>query len=163
MSRSLVTGGFGFIASELTRQLLERGDTVAVLDPLTYAANPHSLADCEGRFEHVVCGVEDESAQDVVTHFKPDTIYHAAAESHVDRSIASYRGFVDTNIIGTFNLLEGCRRLDSKPLFVYISTDEVYGSLPEGRASEGAKLNPCNPYSVSKAAAEHTVRAAQHT
>lgn len=161
--KALVTGGFGFIASELVRQLIDRGDSVVVVDPLTYAASEDSLLDCEGKFEHFLCGIESPEMHDIIQQAQPDIIYHAAAESHVDRSLTSYKAFVETNITGTFNLIEACRLHAPKAKFVYISTDEVYGSLPEGRASEGYPLNPCNPYSVSKAAAEHIVRAAKHT
>jgi len=161
--RILVTGGFGFIASELVRQLVEKGDTIAVVDPITYAASMDNLADVEGKFEHYICGVEDPDIHSLLAHFKPEIIYHAAAESHVDRSLNSYKAFVDTNITGTFNLIEAVRVHAPTCKFVYVSTDEVYGSLPEGRATEGSPLNPTNPYSVSKSAAEHTVRAAAHT
>lgn len=159
--RILVTGGFGFIASELVRQLVARGDKVATIDPLTYAASEDNLEDVA--VEHFLCGVEEDSARAVIDNFKPEVIFHAAAESHVDRSISSYRAFVDTNITGTFNLLEGCRLHAPHALFVYVSTDEVYGSLSEGRANEGSLVRPCNPYSVSKAAAENAIVAAGHT
>lgn len=163
MSRVLVTGGFGFIASELVRQLVNDAHNVAVVDSMTYAADTSNLADCEGKFEHFLCGVESPDIHPLLAHFKPEIIFHAAAESHVDRSLASYRSFVDTNITGTFNLVEACRVHSPSTKFVYVSTDEVYGSLPEGRASEGSILNPSNPYSVSKSAAESAVRAAAHT
>lgn len=163
MSRVLVTGGFGFIASELVRQLVDRGDTVAVVDPLTYAADEDNLADCMGKFEHFVCGVEAPDVHPMLAYFKPEVLFHAAAESHVDRSLTSYRSFVETNITGTFNLVEAVRQHAPTCKFVYVSTDEVYGSLPEGRASEGQQLNPCNPYSVSKCSAEQIVRASSHT
>lgn len=134
-----------------------------MVDSLTYAADTSNLADCEGKFEHFLCGVESPDIHPLLAHFKPDVIFHAAAESHVDRSLVSYRSFVETNITGTFNLLEACHLHVPKCRLLYVSTDEVYGSLEEGRATEGTALNPSNPYSVSKSAAEQAVRAAAHT
>ena len=160
--RALVTGGCGFIASDLTRLLAKRGDSVCVIDSLTYAG---SLDAIEGVGAQLVkVNVTSPEARAAVFDWRPDIIFHAAAESHVDRSIASYRPFIETNVNGTWNLLEACRELRPKPLFIYISTDEVYGSLPHPlRADETFPLAPANPYAVSKTAAEHAVRAAANT
>lgn len=161
--RALVTGGFGFIASELTERLIARGETVMVMDSMTYAADPANLATVEGQFEHVQLEVQDPAAGHIIRQFKPDVIFHAAAESHVDRSIQSYYKFTETNLNGTWNLLEACRDIQPHPLMFYVSTDEVYGSIQLGRADEDSPLNPSNPYSVTKAASEHAVRAGWNT
>jgi dTDP-glucose 4,6-dehydratase len=170
-ARVLVTGGAGFIGSAVVRLLTRRGATVLTLDKLTYAATLGSLkeADASGRhrLERLdVCDTEAVAA--LVAGFKPSLVLHLAAESHVDRSIMGARAFVETNIVGTFSMLEAVRGYWSALQgperaafrFLHVSTDEVYGSLGEnGLFHETTPYDPSSPYAASKAAADHLVAA----
>ncbi len=171
----LLTGGAGFIGSEVVRQLIEQGQDVVNIDKLTYAGNLDSLQSIAGRpnYQFVKLDICDATglAQVFQTH-RPDAVMHLAAESHVDRSIAGPRAFIETNIIGTFTLLEAARAYwDSLPAdrkerfrFLHVSTDEVYGTLgEEGYFTEETPYQPNSPYSASKAASDHLVRAWHHT
>lgn len=172
----MVTGGAGFIGSALTHHLVERGeDEVIVVDSFTYAANPASLAPLEGRkgFSIVRQDIRDARAVlDLVTATRPDAIMHLAAESHVDRSITGSAPFIETNIIGTWALLEASRTLMASLAgaarerfrFLHVSTDEVFGSLgATGAFTETTPYDPSSPYSASKASADHLVRAWHRT
>ncbi|MEZ5839269.1 MAG: dTDP-glucose 4,6-dehydratase [Hyphomicrobiales bacterium] len=171
----LVTGGAGFIGSALCHALVAAGRTVVVLDKLTYAANPASLAALAGNpryaFEH---GDIADAARvaGVLARHRPDAIVHLAAESHVDRSIDGAAPFIATNVVGTFTLLEAARDhlaglADAdrgRFRFLHVSTDEVYGSLgPDGTFSETTPYDPSSPYSASKAAADHLALAWHRT
>ena len=149
----LVTGGAGFIGSHLVDLLLERGDTVTVLDKLTYAGAKENLTAHErsSQLRFVQGDVADPSAVEPLVA-AADRVVHAAAESFVDRSIESSRVFVETNVLGTQVVLEACRRAERPLLFV--STDEVYGSRMEGRFAEEDPLLPNSPYAASKAGAD---------
>ena len=166
--RIIVTGGAGFIGSALVRHLvLEVGAEVLTLDKLTYAGNLANLAPVEDHANHrfVRADICDRTAVDAaVESFRPDRIYHLAAESHVDRSITGAADFITTNVIGTFTLLESARHywngLDDAARagfrFLHVSTDEVYGSLgAEGLFTETTPYDPSSPYSASKAASDH--------
>jgi dTDP-glucose 4,6-dehydratase len=172
----IVTGGAGFIGSALIRHLIaQTRHEILNLDKLTYAGNLDSLASVAGdaryRFRRGdICDAALVAA--VFEEFDPDGIIHLAAESHVDRSIDGPRAFVETNVIGTFVLLQAARRhLDRLDpgrragfRFLHVSTDEVYGSLgPEGLFSETTAYAPRSPYSASKAASDHLVAAWGHT
>jgi dTDP-glucose 4,6-dehydratase len=169
--RYLVTGGAGFIgANFLGRQVPRHPEHEFVnLDKLTYAANLASLADVAPlpNYRFVRADIADAGAmEEVFAELRPDVVVHFAAESHVDRSIAGPREFVRTNIEGTFNLLEAARKIwnDGTGLFQHVSTDEVYGSLgPTGTFSESTRYDPSSPYSASKAASDHLVRAYHRT
>ena len=176
MNTLIVTGGAGFIGSCLVRQLLRETDLqVVVLDKLTYAGNVESLADYDGdsRLEFVEGDICDpELVTSLLSKHQPMGIIHLAAESHVDRSIDGPAVFLQTNVQGTFNLLESClahwQDLDSSVAgafrFLHVSTDEVYGSLgAEGLFSESSPYQPSSPYSASKAASDHFVQAFHHT
>ena len=169
----LVTGGAGFIGSAVVRQAVRDGHEVVNLDKLTYAANLANVASINNApgyaFEQAdIC---DRAALDAVFQaHKPDIVMHLAAESHVDRSIDGPAAFVETNITGTYNLLEAARSFwttAGRPesfRFHHISTDEVFGSLGEtGQFQETTPYDPRSPYSASKAASDHLVRAWHET
>ena len=172
----LVTGGAGFIGSALTRRLIDHSDhEVLVLDALTYAGSLSNLAPVQAspRFRFVRADIRDADAvREAFESFAPDVVTHLAAESHVDRSIDGPGEFIQTNIVGTYNLLQAAlghwRGLkDSRAerfRFHHISTDEVYGSLGEdGLFTEDTPYDPRSPYSASKAASDHLVSAWGHT
>jgi dTDP-glucose 4,6-dehydratase len=169
----LVTGGAGFIGSAVVRHIIENtNDTVLNLDSLTYAGNLESIPEKHQtqryRFEHVdICDFNELTR--VFSDYRPDAVMHLAAESHVDRSIDGPSDFIQTNLVGTFNMLESARQywenLSEKEKsafrFHHISTDEVYGDL-EGTSdlfTEETPYAPSSPYSASKAGADHLVRA----
>lgn len=169
----LVTGGAGFIGSAVVRLAIARGHEVTNLDALTYAAcleNLAPVADHPG-YDFVKADIRDRAALDAVFAAKrPEAVMHLAAESHVDRSIDGPGAFIETNVTGTYTLLEAARghwQAEGRPegfRFHHISTDEVYGSLgPEGRFTEDTPYDPRSPYSASKAASDHLVRAWHHT
>lgn len=161
MRKVLITGGAGFIGSNFTRFLLDKTSMhVTVLDKLTYAGNLENLAglDATGRFEFVRGSICDRELVGKLFERGLDAVLNFAAESHVDRSILRPASFIETNIIGTEVLLEAARRWKT-PLFVQISTDEVYGSRLEGSFTEASPLAPSSPYSASKASADLLVQA----
>lgn len=172
----LVTGGCGFIGTNFVRLLVGSGAYHVVnLDALTYAANSLSLADLEGHpdYEFVKGNITDaQLVASLFTKYQPAGVFHLAAESHVDRSITNAEDFVQTNVIGTFTMLEAARAYwtslpeDKKQTFrfLHVSTDEVFGSLgAEGYFTEETSYAPNSPYSASKASSDHFVRAFHHT
>ena len=174
--RILVTGGAGFIGSAVVRHIIRDTDwTVANVDKLTYAGNLESLAEARtsNRHRHYKVDICERAAVDaVLAEFRPEAILHLAAESHVDRSITGAAPFIETNVNGTFTLLEAAlaywRTLDEAARgrfrFQHISTDEVFGSLgATGLFTETTPYAPNSPYSASKAASDHLVRAWHHT
>jgi dTDP-glucose 4,6-dehydratase len=168
--RLLVTGGAGFIGSAVVRQAIADGHEVINLDALTYAANLANLDSVasSNRYAFEEADIRDRAALDRIfaTH-RPDAVMHLAAESHVDRSIDGPAAFIDTNITGTYTLLEAARAYwgGNRPFrFHHISTDEVFGSLgDEGLFTETTAYAPNSPYSASKAASDHLVRAWSET
>ncbi len=169
----IVTGGAGFIGSAVIRNLINNTEnSVLNIDKLTYAANLSSLDEIHksGRYEFKKIDICDyDLLLEIFDKFKPDAIMHLAAESHVDRSIESANAFMQTNIIGTFNLLEVSRLYlsnisDKKKdifRFLHVSTDEVYGDLDldDPAFTEATPYHPSSPYSASKASSDHLVRA----
>jgi dTDP-glucose 4,6-dehydratase len=179
MRKILVTGGAGFIGANFTRYMLEKepSSRVVVLDKLTYAGNLENLEglkDLPG-FKFVKGDIQDFELVDSVFEKEAiDTVVNFAAESHVDRSILGPRVFLETNVMGTFTLLEaaskhwpkdgGGHSVPGGHRFLHVSTDEVYGSLgDEGLFTEETPYSPNSPYSASKAASDHLVRAYHHT
>jgi dTDP-glucose 4,6-dehydratase len=169
----LVTGGAGFIGSAVVRQAIKRGVSVVNLDKLTYAGSLSNVDEVSGNplyaFERAdIC---DRSAVDrILRKHRPDAIMHLAAESHVDRSIDGPAAFIETNITGTYTMLEAARAYwmaEGKPdtfRFHHISTDEVFGSLGStGKFTEDTPYDPRSPYSASKASSDHLVRAWHET
>ena len=172
----LITGGCGFIGANFIRYILQKTDykgNIINIDALTYAGNRENLLDIEEQykdryfFEKVnIC--DDKKINEIFNKYQPDCIVHFAAESHVDRSIYGPKDFIETNIMGTFILLEAARKLwennKENKLFHHISTDEVYGSLGEtGYFYETTPYDPRSPYSSSKASSDHLVKAYYHT
>ncbi|EQM79350.1 dTDP-glucose 4,6-dehydratase [Stutzerimonas stutzeri] len=175
--RILVTGGAGFIGSALIRHLIQDTEhSVLNLDKLTYAGNLESLAEVEtsDRYRFLQADIADrERVSEALLEFQPDAIMHLAAESHVDRSIDGPAEFIQTNIVGTYQLLEAARAYwQTLPVerreafrFHHISTDEVYGDLHgvDDLFTETTPYAPSSPYSASKASSDHLVRAWQRT
>ncbi|MBI0002533.1 dTDP-glucose 4,6-dehydratase [Bartonella sp. M0177] len=172
----LVTGGAGFIGSALCRHLVNKGYDVFNIDKLTYAGNLQSLKTLVGKqnyhfYQLDIC--DSDAVFEILENEQIDAIMHLAAESHVDRSILGPSTFIETNIVGTFRLLEAARRYFEKLAptkqktfrFHHISTDEVFGDLPfdSGIFTEQTPYNPSSPYSASKASSDHLVRAWYHT
>ena len=172
----IITGGAGFIGSNLVRYALANTDSrIVVIDKLTYAGNLCSIEDltADARFVFLQADIADRSEMErVFSQYQPESILNLAAETHVDRSIDDPKPFVETNIVGTYQLLEVSRRYlarmpsqeSARFRFLHVSTDEVYGTLgPSGFFSESTPYAPNSPYSASKAAADHLVRAYHET
>lgn len=169
MKKIIITGGAGFIGSHVVRRFVTRYPDIHIynLDALTYAGNLENLKDIDHLPNYTFLKEDINDGQrmyELISEIQPDGIIHLAAESHVDRSINDPLAFVKTNVIGTVNLLNACRaawkgRYD-QTLFYHISTDEVYGTLGEtGLFTESTPYDPNSPYSASKAASDHFVRA----
>lgn len=176
MTRYLVTGGAGFIGSALCHRLLAgEGNEVVIIDKMTYAANPQTVAELARKpgFRHIKADICDAPAMEaVVAEVAPDVIFHMAAETHVDRAIDGAGVFIETNLIGTYSMLQAARRHHDSLAggkaesfrFVHVSTDEVFGALgDEGRFDEQTAYDPSSPYSASKAGSDHLVRAWHRT
>lgn len=175
--RILVTGGAGFIGSAVIRRLIAKTDhSVLNLDSLTYAASLEFISEVSGsqRYQFCQCDIGDAArVEGIFRNFRPGAVLHLAAETHVDRSIDAPEAFLQTNVVGTFRLLEVTRSYYSalEPgakdqfRFLHVSTDEVFGALApdDPPFSEASGYNPRSPYAASKAASDHMVRAWAHT
>lgn len=167
MRKLFITGGAGFIGSSFVRLALAQMDCeITNFDALTYAGNPDNLEGLDEQRHRFICGdIANREAVEAALAEGTDAIINFAAESHVDRSIASAEQFLRTNVVGTQVLLDVARARKVRR-FVQVSTDEVMGSLPEDETAfftEESPLEPKNPYAASKAAAEHMINAARHT
>lgn len=150
---TVITGGAGFIGSEMVRQLAGIMDKIVVIDSLTYAGSLDSLSSVEESIKFEKIDIRDKEALNkFFENSEVDCVVNFAAETHVDNSISAPEIFLETNILGTFNLLEAARKYKFR--FLQVSTDEVYGSIDRGEFCEDDKLDPSSPYSASKASAE---------
>lgn len=163
IKRIIVTGGCGFIGSHLVDRLLEKKYVVLNIDSLTYASVKKNFKD--KNYSFLKSEIQNKKIFNKIKKFDPDIIINCAAESHVDRSINNPSKFLESNIFGTFNLLEIIRKVNKKIIFYQISTDEVFGSLKlsENKFSENSNYCPQSPYSASKASADHFVRSYANT
>ncbi len=154
----LITGGAGFIGSEMVRRLANESESVTVVDSLTYAGNLESLSQVKNQIRFEKIDIRDmHKLESLFAKESFDKVVNFAAETHVDNSISDPKIFLETNILGIFNLLELARKYDFRLL--QVSTDEVYGSIPTGQFIESDKLDPSSPYSASKASAELLMQA----
>ena len=159
----IVTGGLGFIGSNLIKLLIKKRYSVINIDSITYSSNFYNLRDYiqNKHYKFIKCNINDKKKLiNIFKKFKPHAIFNLAAETHVDRSIDSPKPFIDSNIVGVFNLLEAFRdysRNFKKAKLIHISTDEVYGDILKGRTDEKSSYKPSSPYAASKASSDHLV------
>lgn len=162
MKKLVVTGGLGFIGSNFIKKSLLKNNKILNIDKITYAGNLDNLSILKKNknYNFLNADITNKNISEKILKFHPDAIIHFAAESHVDRSIENPQDFLQTNIIGTYNLLETVRN-NKNIKFVHISTDEVYGDLGKTKKkfNKKSKFNPSSPYSASKASADHLVSA----
>ncbi len=160
MGKILVTGGLGFIGSNLIKLLLKKKYIVLNIDKVTYASNFYNTREFKNnkKYKFLKCDLNnEEKLKKIITKFKPMGIFNIAAETHVDRSIDGPENFIYSNIIGTFNILEIIRKHKFKTKLLHISTDEVYGDVIKGRSTETDSYKPSSPYAASKASSDHLV------
>ena len=162
MKKILVTGGSGFIGSNLVKFLLKKKYFVINVDSLKYSANPYNTKKLNKNKNYVFFKLDINNKNKilkVLKKYKPQGIFNLAAETHVDRSIDSQYNFIHSNILGIYNLLEAIRKYKKKIKLIHISTDEVYGDVLTGRSDEKYPYKPSSPYSSSKASSDHLVQA----
>ena len=161
MKKIIVTGGLGFIGSNLIETLLKKNFYVLNLDKVTYSSNFYNTKEFKRskKYKFLKCDIGDKKLKKILFKYKPNGIFNLAAETHVDRSIDGPKNFIQSNIVGTFNLLECFKEYSKKykSKLVHISTDEVYGDILSGRSSESYPYKPSSPYAASKAASDHLV------
>ena len=162
MSKFIVTGGSGFIGSNLVKFLLKKKHFVINIDCLKYSANPYNTQNLNKNKSYIFFKVNLNNKNKIIKilkKYKPDGIFNLAAETHVDRSIDAPYNFIHSNILGTYNLLEAILAYKKKIKLIHISTDEVYGDIISGRSDEKYPYNPSSPYSSSKASSDHLIKA----
>ena len=162
MKKILVTGGSGFIGSNLVKFLLKKKYFVINIDALKYSANPYNTKNLNKNKNYVFFKLDINNKNKILKilkKYKPEGIFNLAAETHVDRSIDSPYNFIHSNILGIYNLLEAIRKYKKKIKLIHISTDEVYGDVLVGRSDEKYPYKPSSPYSSSKASSDHLVQA----
>ena len=160
MGKILVTGGLGFIGSNLINLLLKKNYKVLNIDKVTYASNFYNIKEFKKNknYKFIRCDLNNpKKLKEIITKYKPIGIFNVAAETHVDRSIDGPKNFINSNIIGTFNILEILRKQKIKIKLIHISTDEVFGDILRGRSKEDDAYKPSSPYAASKAASDHLV------
>ena len=162
MKKIIVTGGSGFIGSNLVKFLLKKNYFVINIDCLKYSANPYNTKNLNKNKNYAFYKLDINNKNKItkiLKKYKPDAIFNLAAETHVDRSIDKPYNFIHSNILGTYNLLESILAYKKKIKLIHTSTDEVYGDVVKGRSDEKSAYKPSSPYSSSKASADHLVKA----
>ena len=161
MKKVIVTGGLGFIGSNLIDLLLKKKFNVLNIDKITYSSNFYNVKDFfkSKKYKFIKCDIGNKKIKDIFFQYKPDCIFNLAAETHVDRSIDNPENFIKSNIVGVHNLLECFKDYSKKykSRLIHVSTDEVYGDVLTGRSSENYPYRPSSPYAASKAASDHLV------
>jgi len=157
----IVTGGLGFIGSNLVSLLISKKYSVINLDKVSYSSNFYNLKEHKNntKYKFIKCDLNSTKILNILLKYRPICIFNLAAETHVDRSIDGPKNFINSNVLGTFNLLEAFKKFSSKhnSKLVHISTDEVYGDILKGRSDENCSYKPSSPYAASKAASDHLV------
>jgi dTDP-glucose 4,6-dehydratase len=161
MKKIIVTGGLGFIGSNLIDLLISKNYFVINIDKVTYSSNFYNTIEFKKskNYKFLKCDIKDKKLKNIMFKYKPVAIFNLAAETHVDRSIDSPESFIQSNIVGVFNLLECFKEYTkkNKSKLIHISTDEVYGDVLSGRSTEDYPYQPSSPYAASKAASDHLV------
>ena len=161
MKKIIVTGGLGFIGSNLIDLLLKKKYFIINIDKVTYSSNFYNVRDFKNskKYKFIRCDIKDKKLKKIIFKYKPVGIFNLAAETHVDRSIDNPESFIQSNFVGVYNLLECFKEFSKKykSKLVHISTDEVYGDILSGRTSEHYAYKPSSPYAASKAASDHLV------
>ena len=161
MKKVIVTGGLGFIGSNLIELLLKKKFFVINIDKVTYSSNFYNTREFKQlrNYKFIKCDIKDKKIRQILTKYKPSCVFNLAAETHVDRSIDDPHDFIQSNIVGVYNLLECFKKFSNqyKSKLIHISTDEVYGDIINGRTSETYPYQPSSPYAASKAASDHLV------
>ena len=161
MKKIIVTGGLGFIGSNLVDLLISKNYYVINVDKVTYSSNFYNTLEHKNskNYKFFKCDIKDKKIKNILFKYKPAAIFNLAAETHVDRSIDNPESFIQSNIVGVFNLLECFKEYSKKhkSKLIHISTDEVYGDILSGRSSESYPYQPSSPYAASKAASDHLV------
>ena len=162
MKTIIITGGMGFIGSNLVDLLLKKKFYVINIDKITYSSNFYNTKEFikNKNYKFIKCDINDKKIKDILLKFKPSCVFNLAAETHVDRSIDSPIDFIKSNIMGVYNLLESFRsysKINKKSKLIHISTDEVYGDVLKGRSDENYAYKPSSPYAASKASSDHLV------
>jgi len=161
MKKIIVTGGLGFIGSNLIDLLISKNYYVINVDKITYSSNFYNTLEHKNskNYKFLRCDIMDKKIKNILFKYKPAAIFNLAAETHVDRSIDNPKSFIQSNIVGVFNLLECFKEYSKKhkSKLIHISTDEVYGDILFGRSSESYPYQPSSPYAASKAASDHLV------
>ena len=157
----IVTGGLGFIGSNLIDLLISKKYSVINLDKVSYSSNFYNLKEHKNntKYKFIKCDLNSKKISNILLKYKPICIFNLAAETHVDRSIDGPKNFINSNVLGTFNLLEAFKTFSTKynSKLIHISTDEVYGDILKGRSDENYSYKPSSPYAASKAASDHLV------
>ena len=161
MKKIIVTGGLGFIGSNLIDLLISKNYYVINIDKVTYSSNFYNIKEHKSskKYRFLRCDIKDKKLKKILYRYKPVAIFNLAAETHVDRSIDNPENFIQSNIVGVYNLLECFKEFSKryKSKLIHISTDEVYGDILSGRSSENYPYKPSSPYAASKAASDHLI------
>ena len=159
----IITGGLGFIGSNLIKFLLKKNYSIINIDKISYSSNPYNLKDIKKNknYKFIKCDINNKNKfYNILKKYKPKAIFNLAAETHVDRSIDSVNPFIESNIVGVFNLLEALKsylKQNKRIRLIHISTDEVYGDVIRGKSKENDPYKPSSPYAASKASSDHLV------